>query len=55
MIDFSKFDSLHHHRFARVEIIEHPTGKYQGYDVLVNLITVKNYEGMKEDWLPTKG
>ena len=37
--------NLHHHRFARVEIIDHPTGKYQGYDVLVNLITVKNYEG----------
>lgn len=37
--------NLHHNRFAKVEIIDRPTGKYQGYDVLVNLITVKNYEG----------
>ncbi|MCH5176327.1 MAG: outer membrane beta-barrel protein [Prevotellaceae bacterium] len=37
--------NLHHHRFAKVEIIDQPTGKYQGYDVLVNLVTVKNYKG----------
>ncbi len=36
---------LHHMRFEKVEIIDHPHGKYEGYDALINLITKKNYEG----------
>ena len=37
--------NLHHMRFEKVEIIDHPHGKYEGYDALINLTTKKNYEG----------
>ena len=37
--------NLHHARFERVEIIDQPKGKYEGYDALINLVTKKNYEG----------
>ena len=36
---------LHHLRFEKVEIIDQPKGKYEGYDALINLVTKKNYEG----------
>ena len=37
--------NLHHVRFEKVEIIDQPKGKYEGYDALINLVTKKNYEG----------
>jgi hypothetical protein len=37
--------NLQHIRFDRVEIIDRPQGQYQGYDVLINLHTKKDYEG----------
>ncbi|MDE6721036.1 MAG: hypothetical protein K2J84_02680 [Bacteroidaceae bacterium] len=36
---------LHHLRFAKVEIIDQPHGKYEGHDALINLVTKKDYEG----------
>ena len=36
---------LGHQRFSRVDIIYNPTGKYQEYDILINLHTKKNYVG----------
>lgn len=32
-------------RFDKIEIIEHPTGKYEDYQVVVNLITKDNWKG----------
>mgnify|MGYP000792841371 CR=1 FL=1 len=37
--------NLQHMRFDRIEIVRNPTGKYQGYDVLINFHTKDNYEG----------
>ncbi len=37
--------NLQHIRFDRMEIVHNPTGKYQGYDVLINFHTKENYEG----------
>ena len=37
--------NLHHVRFEKVEIVDQPKGKYEGYDALINLVTQKNYEG----------
>ena len=37
--------NMHHLRYDYVEIVDHPTGRYQGYDVLINLHTKKDYEG----------
>lgn len=42
---YSYVMNLHHARFERVEIIDQPKGKYEGYDALINLVTKKNYEG----------
>ena len=42
---YSYVMNLHHVRFERVEIIDQPKGKYEGYDALINLVTKKNYEG----------
>lgn len=39
--------SLAHLRFKQVEITMNPQGHYQDYDVLVNLITIENYEGVE--------
>lgn len=36
---------LGHQRFSRVDVIYNPTGKYQGYDILLNLHTKTYYEG----------
>lgn len=36
---------LFHLRFDKIDIIDHPQGKYAGYDVLINFHTKKNYEG----------
>ena len=36
---------LGHQRFSRVDVIYNPTGKYQEYEILLNLHTKKNYEG----------
>ncbi|MCD8237122.1 MAG: hypothetical protein LUD00_10865 [Prevotellaceae bacterium] len=37
--------NMQHIRYDYVEIVNHPTGKYDGYDVLINLHTKQNYEG----------
>lgn len=37
--------NLDHNRFVRVQITEQPQGKYSDYDVMINLITKKNYQG----------
>ena len=42
---YSYVMNLHHVRFEKVEIIDQPKGKYEGYDALINLVTKKNYEG----------
>lgn len=42
---YSYVMDLHHLRFEKVEIIDRPKGKYEGYDALINLVTKKNYEG----------
>ena len=42
---YSYIMNLHHLRFSKVEIIDQPKGKYNGYDALINLTTKKNYEG----------
>lgn len=36
---------MHHLRFSRIEVIYKPQGKYQGYDVFINLHTKSDYEG----------
>lgn len=36
---------MYHLRFDRIEVIDKPQGKYQGYDVLINLHTKRDYEG----------
>ncbi len=41
--------SLHHVRFDKMEIIPFPKGKYQGYDVLVNLHRIENYQGYENN------
>ncbi len=52
---------LHHLRYDKVDIIPNPSGKYAGYDVVVNLHTKENYEGYEGnlsnslDYLPTDG
>lgn len=43
--DMSYLSNIQHMRFDRIEIIDHPQGLYQGYDVLVNIHTKENYEG----------
>lgn len=42
-LDFIK--RLNPDRFSRIDIINMPTGKYQGYDAVINLSTKKNYIG----------
>jgi hypothetical protein len=32
-------------RFDKIEVIEHPTGKYEDYQVVVNVITKENWKG----------
>ena len=39
--------NLSHMRFKRVEITTHPQGIYRDYDVLVNLVSYENYEGVE--------
>lgn len=52
---------LHHMRFEKIDVITQPSGRYAGYDVVVNLHTKPNYEGYEGDlshWmrvLPTDG
>lgn len=36
---------LSHQRFSKIDVIFNPAGRYQDYDVLVNLHTKINYEG----------
>jgi len=36
---------VQHYRYSKIEITNHPTGKYSQADVLINLVTKKNYEG----------
>lgn len=37
--------SLQHVRFNKIEVIHRPQGLYNGYDILINLHTKKDYEG----------
>lgn len=52
---------LHHLRFDKVVVVPNPTGKYAGYNVLVNFHTKQDYEGHEENFfnyfraLPTDG
>ena len=52
---------LHHLRYDKVDIIPNPLGKYEEYDVIINLHTKENYEGYEGnlsnslDYLPTDG
>lgn len=39
--------NLSHMRFKRVEITTNPQGIYRDYDVLVNLVSYENYEGVE--------
>lgn len=32
-------------RFEKIEVISHPTGKHENYDVVINMITKKNWRG----------
>lgn len=41
----SQVKQLGHQRFSKIDVFFNPTGRYQDYDVLVNLHTKKNYEG----------
>lgn len=43
--DMNYLRNIQHIRFDKVEVIDKPQGQYQGYDVLINLHTKKNYEG----------
>lgn len=36
---------MQHIRYDYIEIVNHPTGKYDGYEVLVNLHTKQDYKG----------
>ena len=37
--------SMQHLKYDYIEIVNRPTGKYEGYEVLINLHTKKDYEG----------
>lgn len=43
--DETYIQNLHHVRFNKIDVIRFPSGKYAGYDVLINLHTKENYEG----------
>lgn len=43
--DLSYITNIQHIRFDRIDIIDHPTGMYQGADVLINLHLKQNYQG----------
>lgn len=43
--DMNYLQNIQHIRFDRIEIIDKPQGKYQGYDVLINLHVKEHYEG----------
>lgn len=32
-------------RFEKIEVLSHPTGKYENYDVVINMITKENWRG----------
>lgn len=36
---------LSHQRFDKIEILKDPVGKYEGYDMVINLITKDNWRG----------
>ena len=43
--DMQYIGELSNMRFKKIEIYEHPQGKFQDYDVVVNLITKEDWEG----------
>lgn len=43
--DIGQIKQLGHQRFSKIEITYYPTGRYQGYDAVVNLKTKVNYQG----------
>lgn len=40
---------LYHLRFDKIDVIQNPHGKYDGYDVLINLHTKEDYEGYEDN------
>jgi hypothetical protein len=42
--DLSTLD-MQHLKFDYIEVVDHPTGRYQGYEALINLHTKADYEG----------
>lgn len=47
--------NMQHIRFNYIEIINKPTGQYQGYDVLINFHTKPNYEGYEGSMFHNNG
>lgn len=47
--------NMQHIRFSRIEIIFNPTGKYSGYDAVINLVTKRDYEGYEGRLLHNDG
>ena len=43
--DINYLKNIQHIRYDRIEIIDHPQGRYQGYDVLINLHRKEHYQG----------
>lgn len=43
--NMSQIMLLHHLRYDKIEIIQHPIGKYANYDVIINLHTKEGYSG----------
>lgn len=43
--DESYIKELDHARFSKIDVIHNPSGKYQNYDVVINLHTKQDYEG----------
>ncbi len=47
--------NMQHIRYDRLEVIYKPAGKYQGYEVLINFHTKKDYEGYEGYYLHNNG
>lgn len=45
--DMSYITDLSHLRFKKVEIIDHPTGRYRNYDYVINIVSKEGYEGIE--------
>lgn len=47
--DDSYVKKSYHLRFDKIDVIQNPHGKYEGYDVLINLHTKEDYEGYEDN------